>query len=62
MIHVPLSLAYSHNLALLKQSPVNTTDQTSITSLQAHYQHTSLCQHSYLKRAIEIIYHTTNIS
>jgi len=47
MIHVPLSLAYSRNLALLKQSPVNTTDQTSIKSPQAHYQHASLSQHSY---------------
>ena len=46
MIHVPLSLAYSRNLALL-QSPVNTTDQTSIKSPQAHYQHASLSQHSY---------------
>ena len=32
MFYVSLSLAYSHNLALLKQSSVNTTDQISIRS------------------------------
>jgi len=31
----------------IKQSPVNTTDLTSIESLEAYYQHASLSQRSY---------------
>jgi len=35
MVRVPLSLTYSHNLALLKQSPGNTVDQNSTSCRRA---------------------------
>ena len=56
---------YSHNLALLKQSLVNTTDQTSIESLQAHYQHAIHSQRSYKRQTLSIltaIFQVTQVS